>query len=264
MLGGVFVPKFSRECVFLCSRECAFAVCLCTIISARKRMHRCYHHRKNCSGTLGLWGMVFLIILMQVCILLYLSRTINVFEAFKANLTSFYHFLSTHGWYVIGALAFLPTFGLPISPLWILAGVIWGLKLSLIIVALCLIFNLIFSYFFYQKCFNQLLYKWLLKKRNLTQLLHTDRLNSIKWCFLIQLMPQLPYTGQIYILSTVKEVNFWHYLSISWLFQFLWAAGFILGGNALKYGQWGLTIFGLILLVFYLTHKGFAYYKKLQ
>ena len=223
----------------------------------------CYAGRRR-FGAVGILGFLLLIVLMQIFILLYLGRTTNVLEAFKTNLAMFYRFLSTHGWYVIGALAFLPTFGLPISPLWILAGVIWGLKLSLIIVALCLIFNLIFSYFFYQKCFNHVLYKWLLKNKELPQLIRTDRMNSIKWCFLIQLMPQLPYTGQTYILSTLKEVNFCHYLSISWLFQFLWAIGFILGGNALKYGQWGLTIFGLILIAIYLTHKGFAYYKKLR
>lgn len=226
-------------------------------------MDKVYCSKKSCSGNVGFLGFIFLIVLIQILILLYLSRTINVFEAFKTNLSLFYNFLSSHGWYVIAALAFLPTFGFPISPFWILAGVIWGIKLSLVIVSICLIFNLIFSYFFYKKCFNQLLYKWLLKKKNIPQLLHTNRLNSIKWCFLIQLMPQLPYAGQSYILSTLEEVNFWHYLSISWLFQFLWALGFILGGNALKYGQWGFTIFGLILLAIYLTHKGFAYYKRL-
>jgi SNARE associated Golgi protein. len=209
--------------------------------------------------------MVFigLIVLMELCILVCVGRTVNVVDAFKTNLVLFYHFLSTHGWCMIAALAFLPTFGIPISPLWILAGVFWGIKLSLIIVALCLVFNLIFSYFFYQKCFNQILYKWILKKKDLTQLLHTDRLNSIKWCLLIQLIPQVPYMGQVYVLSSLKEVNFWHYLSISWLFQFLWAVGFILGGNALKYGQWGLMAFGLILLIIYLMHKGFARYRKL-
>ena len=224
------------------------------------------HHclSRNCSGFIGVLGFLFLIVLMQVFILIYVSRTVNIVDAFKTNLALFYNFLSTHGWYIIISLAFLPTFGIPISPLWILVGTIWEIKLSLIIVAICLMFNLIFSYFFYQKCFNQILYKWILKKKNLTQLLHTNRLNSIKWCFLIQLMPQLPYAGQNYILSTLEEVNFWHYLSIGWLFQFLWATGFILSGNALKYGQWGLTVFGLILLAIYLTHKGFAYYKKRQ
>ena len=227
-------------------------------------MHKYYRSGQNHSGSIGLLVFICLIVLMQICILIYAGRAVNIVETFKTNLALFYDFLSTHGWYVIAALAFLPTFGIPISPLWILAGVFWGIKLSLVIAALCLVFNLIFSYFFYQKCFNQLLYKWILKKKNLTQLFYTDRLNSIKWCFFIQLMPQLPYVGQVYVLSTLKEVNFWHYLSISWLFQFLWAAGFILGGNALKYGQWGLTVLGLILLAIYLTHKGFAYYKKLR
>lgn len=226
-------------------------------------MDRKHQLKRPCSGFAGMFAFMMLIVLIQVFVLIYLSRTVNVFEAFKTNLTLFYHFLSTHGWYVIAALAFLPTFGFPISPLWVLAGVIWGMKLSLVIVAICLIFNLIFSYFFYKKCFNQLIYRWILKRKNLTHLIQTSRMNSIKWCFLIQLMPQLPYAGQSYILSTIEEVHFWHYLSISWLFQFLWALGFILGGNALKYGQWGLTIFGLILLAIYLTHKGFAYYKKL-
>ena len=212
---------------------------------------------------MGALSLILLFTLVQVFILVYLSRTMDIMEAMRINLALFYNFLATHGWYIVLSLAFLPTFGIPISPIWILAGAVWQLKLSLIIVAICLFFNLVFSYFFYQKCFNQLIYKWILKNKQFPQLVRTDRMNSIKWVFLIQLMPQLPYAGQCYILSTVKEVNFWHYLSISWLFQFLWALGFILGGSAIKYGQWGLTIFGLILIAIYLTHKGFAYYRKL-
>lgn len=226
-------------------------------------MDKTYRSSWSCSGFVGALGLMFLVILLQIFVLIYLQRTMDVFGALKSNISLFYNFLSSHGWYIIIALAFLPTFGVPISPLWVLTGVFWGLRLPLIIVAICLFFNLIFSYFFYQKCFNRLIYKWLLRKKEWAKLIPKNRRESIKWCFLIQLMPQLPYTGQCYILATLKEVNFWHYLSISWLFQFLWALGFILGGNALKYGQWGLTLFGLILLVIYLTHKGFAYYKKL-
>lgn len=226
-------------------------------------MSKPYRLNRRCFGFVGVLGLTLLIVLLQVFVLIYVCRTGNFFDSFRRGLSLLYDFLSSHRWYIVGALAFLPTLGFPISPLWILAGALWGMRISLTIVAVCLVFNLVFSYLFYQRCFNRLLYKWLLKKKRLTRLLRTDRMNSIKWCFLIQLMPQLPYAGQCYVLSTIEEVNFWHYLSISWVFQFLWALGFILGGNALKYGQLGLTIFGLILLVVYLTYKGFEYYKKL-
>lgn len=177
---------------------------------------------------------------------------------------NFYRWVGGHAGLLVLSLLFLPTFGVPISPLWILSGMLWGIHVSLTLCFLCIGFNLVFSYFFYRKCFNSWLYKIILRNKPLPKIPYNSRGRSLRLVLLIQLIPHMPYSVQTYILSSLREVNFWHYMSISWIFQFAWACGFIFGGESIKLGQWGLTILCLILIGSYLTCRGYYYYKNIE
>lgn len=229
-------------------------------------MKKTYCHQQACRGFVGTIGFWLLFIALQIFLIIYLSRQMDFWGALQANFKKFYSILENHRLGLMVALLIAPTFGVPISLLWILAGAFWGVKVGLFICFICIGINLVFSYFFYKKCLNKFLFRSIFKNQEIRKINLTSkaRLTSIKWVFLIQLIPHIPYIAQCYILATLNEVNFWHYLSISWIFQSLWAWGFICGGNALKTGQWGITIFLILLIAIFLTRKCYYFFKKLD
>lgn len=228
-------------------------------------MGKTYRLRHSRTGSVAFVSLLAFILVFQILFLVYLTRTTNCWGVLRGLLASFYEFVEQHAWGVILSLLFLPTFGLPISPLLILAGVLWGVRIGLIICFICIGFNLVFSYVFYRKCLNRFLFKLIFRKTKIPYFSSASQKGSLKMVFLIQLIPQLPYAVQCYILSTLNNVDFWHYLSISWLFQFLWAVGFVCGGSSIISKRWEITFACFILLAIYLTYKGFYFYfKKLK
>ena len=228
-------------------------------------MKKTYCLRQTKNGSVAFVSLLVFIGIVQVGVLIYLTKTTDCLKILQEALASFYSYIEQHAWYVVFSLLFLPTFGLPITPLLILAGALWGIKIGLIISFICIGFNLIFSYVFYRKCLNKLLFNLIFRRTKLPDLSCMQQNGSLKMVFLIQLIPQLPYVAQCYILSTLNNINFWHYLSISWGFQTLWAVGFICSGSSIISNQWGITFACFILLAIYLTYKGFRFYfKKLK
>lgn len=228
-------------------------------------MKKTYRIRQNNLGSVAFVSLLVFIVVAQIAVLVYLTKTTNWVGVLQEVLAVFYRYIEQHAWYVVFSLLFLPTFGLPISPLLILAGALWGIKIGLTISFICIGFNLVFSYLFYRKCLNKFLFKLIFRKKQLPDFSNETQRGSLKMVFLIQLIPQLPYVAQCYILSTLKNINFWHYLSISWIFQALWAVGFICGGSSIVSKQWEITFACFILLAIYLTYKGFRFYfKKLK
>ena len=225
-------------------------------------MKKTYRLRQARRGSVAFVSLLVFLLVLQIWFLVYLTRTTHCWSILHDLLINFYKLVEQHAWSVVFSLMFLPTFGLPISPLLILAGALWGIKIGLIISFICIGFNLIFSYIFYRKCLNKLLFKLIFRKTKLPDLSKASERGSLKMVFLIQLIPQLPYIAQCYILSTLNNINFWHYLSISWLFQALWALGFICGGSSIVSKQWEITFACLILLAIYLVYKGFRFYFK--
>ena len=210
----------------------------------------------------------------KVVLLLFLSFSVGVFVVYLSRtgvlplisrefLVTFYGFAKRHAWFLVLSLLFLPTFGVPITPLLVLAGACWNLEIALKIIFICIGFNLIFSYFFYKRCLNRFLLKLIFRSKPIRQPRPNTRFNSLRWCLLIQLIPHLPYSVQCYILATLKEVRFSHYLAVSWLVQFIWAVGFVCGGRAIYTGHCGLTIFCVFLLVVYVMYRWFCRWRRL-
>ena len=212
----------------------------------------------------GFVGGVVLLLFLSLTVgmfVVYLSRTGSSSSTFRDCLAAFYGFAKQRPWFLVLSLLFLPTFGVPIAPLLILAGSCWNLEVALKIVFVCIGFNLVFSYFFYKRCLNRFLMRLIFRNKQIRQPRPNTRFNSLRWCLLIQLIPHLPYSVQCYILTTLKEVRFCHYLAVSWLVQFIWAVGFVCGGRAIYTGHFGLTIFCVFLVVVYTLYRCFAHYR---
>lgn len=218
--------------------------------------------RNPCGGFIGKVALLLFLSLSVGIFVVYLSRKGSLSSTFRDYLTTFYVFAKQHPWFLVLSLLFLPTFGIPIVPLLILAGSCWNLEVALKIVFVCIGFNLIFSHFFYKRCLNRFLIKLIFRNKQIRQPRPNTRFSSLRWCLLIQLIPHLPYSVQCYILATLKEVRFCHYLAVSWLVQFIWAVGFVCGGRAIYTGHFGLTIFCVFLVVVYVLYRWFCRWRR--
>ena len=218
--------------------------------------------RLLCGGFIGKVALFLLLLLLVGLFWIYFDRKNGGFSVFSSLLSDLYAFAQRHSWFLVLSLLFLPTFGVPLSPLSVLAGSCWDLYVAFNVVFVCIGFNLTFSYFFYKKCLNRFLAALIFRNRQIRKPRPNTRLNSIRWCLLVQLIPHLPYSAQCYILATLKEVHFWHYLSISWVVQCIWAVGFICSGKAIVSKHFGLALFCVILLAAYITYRCFCHYRK--
>ena len=214
------------------------------------------------SGFVGKVALLLFLSLSVGMFAVYLSRTDNLPSVLREFLAAFYDLAKQHPWFLVLSLLFLPTFGVPIAPLLILAGSCWNLEVALKVVFVCIGFNLVFSYFFYKRCLNRFLVKLIFRNKPIRRPSPNTRFNSLRWCLLIQLIPHLPYSVQCYILATLKEVRFCHYLAVSWLVQFIWAIGFVCGGCAIYTGHFGLTIFCVFLIVVYTLYRCFCRWRR--
>ena len=131
------------------------------------------------NGFVGKIALLLFLSLSAVVFVVYLSRTGSSLSAFRDCLAAFYGFAKQHPWFLVLSLLFLPTFGIPIAPLLILAGSCWNLEVALKIVFICIGFNLILSYFFYKRCLNRFLIKLIFRNKQIRQPRPNTRFNSL-------------------------------------------------------------------------------------
>lgn len=218
--------------------------------------------RQNSHGFISKISLIGLFSLLGVFVLAYLASQGEYFSYLHQQLALFYNLIKHHAGLLLFSLLFLPTFGIPLSPMLVCTGALWPIKSACVISFCCIGFNLVFSYFFYKKCLNRFLFSLIFRHAKLPEIPTDRRLTSLRWCFLIQLIPHIPYSIQCYILATLKDVHFWHYLSISWLMQSLWAIGFICSGQAILSGQLGWAVFSALILGIYLTYRYGSRFRK--
>lgn len=213
-------------------------------------------------STIGVVSFFLCISIVQIIILVYLWMHYPVQE----RLIYFFKFchahFASHAFYVFWAMIILPVFGFPITPFFIMAGSAWGIRWGLTFSLLGIGIGLTFSYFFYRYCLNKMLFRILFKRFNVPEGCTCSSLGSVRWVLIIQLIPGLPYMAQNYILSTIDGINFWHYLSISWIVQFLWAYGFVCGGNDWIRGNLGIKAILLLCFISWGTHRLYKYLQR--
>ena len=148
---------------------------------------------------------------------------------------------------LFAAIAILPGFGFPASPLLIIAGAVWGSNLSSCFIAIAATaLNMAWTYAAAagpaRKVVARILGTRWDKWRNI------DRRNLLKLTLLLRITPGLPLALQNYTLGLLA-VPFLSYLLISIPINGLFVAGFVLTGGAIFDGSLGAAIVGLSILI---------------
>ncbi|MEM7790073.1 MAG: VTT domain-containing protein [Verrucomicrobiota bacterium] len=170
-------------------------------------------------------------------------------EFWKNLLKTSYIFLESNPWALILAVATLPGFGFPVSPILILFGVVlgprYGVITASIIAVAALGFCSIWSYALSAGPLRSILKKFIFKKRDLPKL---TKENAYRVGFILRITPGIPYALQNISLGVIG-LEFKTFLIVSLPIQSLYAVGFVVTGGAIFQGQTGLAITGFLLLV---------------
>jgi len=159
---------------------------------------------------------------------------------------------------LFAALAVLPAFGFPASPLLILAGVVWGSNWqSCLIAILAMAINMTWSYFLAVGSANGIVRRLLGERWDRWKNVHPSDL--IRFTAILRITPGIPFFLQNYVLG-LMSVPFLPYILISVPLNGIFVVGFVLTGGAIFEGNIGLAITGigiiaLATLVIHLVRK---------
>lgn len=158
-------------------------------------------------------------------------------------------------------IAFGTLVGVPVAPLYIAAGALWGIyALPLVALALCvhLFLSSALTHSFLRPAIERLTQKF---QKKLPDLAH---IGPQKLTLLVRFIPGLPLFVQSYFLC-LCNVPFAAYFGWSLVVQLLWAAGFALAGGAFMKGQWLLlACICAVLLVFIFITQRYAKSQQLR
>ena len=166
-------------------------------------------------------------------------------------------FVLANGFWLFCAIAVLPAFILPVSPLLILAGK-WGGEhspwLACLYSVLALAVNLGWTYWFARKPGKKLV-KWVLSKTK-HKLPDEQPENLFQWALILRLTPGVPFIFTNYILGILK-MPFRSYLLISLPILSLTSCGYVLifagffGGEKVEESaeRWAYALGGVGLVV---------------
>lgn len=166
----------------------------------------------------------------------------------------------TSPWVMVGAICFLPIVGVPASPLFIVAGYAYGVKIGLLVSAAGLTFNIILCYFiarFFRRAIKRLL------NRRGHVVPEVPEAEFPRLVLLVRLMPGSPLILQNYLLGLART-PFRIYVIYSLIVQYPVMAAYLLSGGSLFEGKWGLLFAGVCLLVVMalLTRFALGYLKR--
>lgn len=149
------------------------------------------------------------------------------------------------------ALAVLPAFGVPTTPFYVAAGVLFGVAGGLAGSALSLSLNLLLCYWIAHSGLKGWLESMLRKTRYDLPTLEGGR--ALRFALLVKLAPGAPTFLKTYLIA-LSGVSFVVYFWLSFVVTMVWAAGFIVLGESLldrDFGQaaWALGALALAGLV---------------
>jgi uncharacterized membrane protein YdjX (TVP38/TMEM64 family) len=147
--------------------------------------------------------------------------------------------------FVLG-LILLPLVPIPVSPVWVLAGMRFGPAVAITMSAACLVGNFAIAHLLSARLFHASIEQMLVKRKfKVPQVKPEDQ---AMFCLMIRLFPGMPLFIQNYLLGVVR-VNFGLYVLIGLPVQLLYATGFILFGEALFEGRTGMLVFAVLFMV---------------
>jgi uncharacterized membrane protein YdjX (TVP38/TMEM64 family) len=161
-------------------------------------------------------------------------------------------------WAAVGVwlgLAFGPLIGVPVAPLYIAAGGVWGAS-ALFWVATGVIVDLILAY-----KISRWLRPTIMRKLAKYQLPSVAELGEWTLVLVTRFTPGLPLSAQNYLLG-IAGVKWWTFFWGSLGAQLVWAAGFLWMGDSWAKGKWIFvaTALGAIIILALITR---AYVKRL-
>ena len=155
------------------------------------------------------------------------------------------YFETLHPAFFVIGLALLPLGPVPVSALWILAGMRFGPPAALLISAFCLFINLTLAYILSNKIFESQIGRFMDRWNKVIP--HVAKEDQFNFSLLIRILPGNPLFVQNYLLGLVG-IPFSLYIGFGLLIQMLYAAGFIYFGNFLFEGSFGGILFGVLIL----------------
>lgn len=202
------------------------------------------------------WLMVAGVAIVAVC-WLYITSGGDVATAWDALREKVDTLARAHPGYMFLAVAILPLIGFPVSALYVLTGIIYGIVLGTMLAWAGVLVNLIISY---------LLAAWLLRTPLQSVLARAGYSLPIirpaaltQTILIIRLTPALPFFVQNYLLGLAR-IPFGRYLILSAALQFPIAALAIATGGALFEGRLGVAFVAASFLV--AAALGFAMLRR--
>ncbi|MCZ6671568.1 MAG: VTT domain-containing protein [Verrucomicrobia bacterium] len=150
----------------------------------------------------------------------------------------------------------LPLVGFPISPLFIIAGIRFGVTLAIPFSMAALTVNLIIAYWISTKLLHRLIQR--IARRWNYSIPKASQKNASRWVFVVRISGA-PLAVQNYILG-IAHVPFWPYLYVSLAVQSVFVVGTIIFGESFVSGNMGKALLGLGLLV--VAFLAVSYFRK--
>lgn len=158
-------------------------------------------------------------------------------------------FLEAHPWALIAVLATLPGIGFPISPIFVLFGVVlaprYGMPTTVALAIAAQTFCTTWTYALAAGPLRNFLTQYISKHREIPTL--SDR-NTLRLGLILRLTPGIPYALQNVVLG-VMGMRLRPYLLVSVPTTSIWTIGFVVTGGAVFEGRAGLAIMGIAILV---------------
>ncbi len=169
-------------------------------------------------------------------------------EDAKAAWKSLEEFMRHRPWLLFVAIVILPGFPAPISPVMLLAGVVFH-KHPILVCFGCLValeLNLVWTYWVGRKPGRSLV-QWMFEKAKV-EVPTVAAENEMKWLLIVRLTPGFPLFIQSYLLGFVG-ISFFRYLWVSLACSGSIACGMVLTGAGVGDGRIGFILGGFSALI---------------
>ncbi len=158
-------------------------------------------------------------------------------------------FLEAHTWALISALAILPGIGFPISPIFVLFGVVlaprYGMPMTIALAIAAQTVCTTWTYALSTGPLRNILTHYISQCREIPTMSES---NTLRLGLILRLTPGIPYALQNVVLGIIG-MRLRHYLLVSIPTTSVWTIGFVVTGGAIFEGQIGLAIMGVALLI---------------
>lgn len=149
-------------------------------------------------------------------------------------------------WWFLAALSLLPLLGMPLSPMWVLTGLIYGIWSGLALIVVAMAINFALAYLISQRWLREPILRLFLRKG--IRIPESQPGEHIKLTIAIRLLPVVPQFMQSYLLG-LANVPFLTYYLFSFPPQIAYAVGFVVLGDSLFNMKGGGMILGVSILI---------------